>query len=88
MFNCHLDATSSVIVQVKDDKEHRWFVKSASPKECGGPYHANVVKEVVVWIQAAGYKHDEVIVTGGGRIDYSPDSQRALVYSTSSKLIY
>jgi 23S rRNA-/tRNA-specific pseudouridylate synthase len=73
-----------VIVQVKDDKEQRWFVKSASPKECGGPYHANVANELVEWIiQAAGYKHEEVLVTGGGRIDYSPDNQRALVYGFS-----
>lgn len=74
-----------VQVQVKEDdqQEHRWFVKSASPMECGGPYHANVAKELVEWIQAAGYKHEEVIVTGGGRIDYSPESQRALVYGFS-----
>jgi hypothetical protein len=79
----------NVIVQVKDDKEHWWFIKSASPKECGGSYHTNIAKELVGWIQAAGYKHKEVIVTaGGGRIDYSPDSHRTLVYSTSSKLFY
>lgn len=58
-----------------------WFVKSASPAECGGPYHANVAEELVEWIQAAGF--ERVTVTGGGRIDYDPSTKRAHVYGFS-----
>ena len=58
----------------------RWFVKSASPKECGGPYHANVAQDLLEWINAAGYDNNEIQVTGGGRIDYNPETQRAHVY--------
>jgi 23S rRNA-/tRNA-specific pseudouridylate synthase len=59
----------------------RWFVKSASPKECGGPYHANVAEDLVEWIHTAGF--EKVTVTGGGRIDYIPTSNRAHVYGFS-----
>ena len=58
-----------------------WFVKSASPTESGGPYHANVAQDLVEWIQAAGFQ--KVTVTGGGRIDYEPSSNRAHIYGFS-----
>ena len=44
-----------------------WFVRSASPLECGGPYHANVAEEIMQQLQSLGYKAD---VMGGGRIDF------------------
>jgi hypothetical protein len=70
-------------VLVKAVNEHdastRWFVKSASASECGGPYHANVAQDLVEWIQAAGY---DVKVTGGGRIDYV-EGRQAHVYGFS-----
>ncbi|GAX10434.1 hypothetical protein FisN_21Lh133 [Fistulifera solaris] len=55
-----------------------WFVKSAAPFECGGPYHGNVAQDLGEWIAAAGYKAE---VTGGGRIDY--DGSKAVVYGFS-----
>jgi len=63
-----------------NDDEVHWFVKSAAPAECGGPYHGNVAQDLREWIEAAGY---EVKVTGGGRIDYRPDEARAVVYGFS-----
>ncbi|GKZ00495.1 hypothetical protein MPSEU_001002000 [Mayamaea pseudoterrestris] len=63
-----------------DEREEVWFVKSAAPNECGGPYHANVAQDLGEWITAAGYDAD---VTGGGRIDYQPDSNKAVVYGFS-----
>jgi hypothetical protein len=57
-----------------------WFVKSASPTECGGPYHGHVAQDLREWIEAAGY---EAEVTGGGRIDYAPDEERCVVYGFS-----
>ena len=57
-----------------------WFVKSATPKDAGGPYHANVAEELVEWIEAAGY---QAKVTGGGRIDYNEELGRASVYGFS-----
>jgi hypothetical protein len=62
----------------KDDE--RWFVKSAAPSECGGPYHANVAEELVEWLEAAGY---DAIVTGGGRINYNSETKHAIVYGFS-----
>ena len=44
-----------------------WFVRSASPEECGGPYHANVAEEVLRQLHTLGYSTQ---VMGGGRIDY------------------
>ena len=64
----------------KDLPRDFWFVKSASPKECGGPYHGNVAQDLREWIEAAGF---EVQVTGGGRIDYAPDENRCVVYGFS-----
>lgn len=43
------------------------FVRSASPEECGGPYHANVAEEVLHQLHTLGYLTQ---VMGGGRIDY------------------
>lgn len=43
------------------------FVRSASPSECGGPYHADVARDVVRELTLLGYSCS---VTGGGRIDY------------------
>jgi 23S rRNA-/tRNA-specific pseudouridylate synthase len=57
-----------------------WFVKSAAPKDAGGPYHANVAEELVKWIEAIGY---QAKVTGGGRIDYNEELGRATVYGFS-----
>jgi Janus/Ocnus family (Ocnus) len=57
-----------------------WFVKSAAPGECGGPYHGNVAQDLREWIEAAGY---EARVTGGGRIYYRPDENCAIVYGFS-----
>ncbi len=62
------------------ENEDQWFVKSAAPSECGGPYHANVAKDLVEWLQAAGY---DTMVTGGGRIEYKPETQEACVYGFS-----
>ena len=55
-------------VLVRVDGGDFWFVRSASPRECGGACHANVAQDLVEWIDAAGY--DDIVVTGGGRIDY------------------
>jgi len=44
-----------------------WFVRSSSPEECGGPYHANVAEEVLHQLHTLGYSTQ---VMGGGRIDY------------------
>ena len=63
-----------------DDKE-RWFVKSAAPSECGGPYHANVAQDLVEWLKAVGFNMIEV--TGGGRIDYNDETKVACVYGFS-----
>lgn len=57
-----------------------WFVKSAAPSECGGPYHGNVAQDPREWIEAAGY---DAVVTGGGRIDYAPSEGRCIVYGFS-----
>ncbi|CAJ1943483.1 unnamed protein product [Cylindrotheca closterium] len=75
-------ANKYVLIKVdgKDDKIH-WFVVSASPSECGGPYHVNVAEDTMEWIRAAGFQR--ITVTGGGRIDFNPDSGRAHVYGFS-----
>jgi hypothetical protein len=63
-----------------NDKVVQCFVVSAAPSECGGPYHGNVAQDPREWIEAAGYT---VEVTGGGRIDYQPESSTAKVYGFS-----
>jgi len=62
------------------DARVEWFVKSAAPNECGGPYHGNVAQDLREWIEAAGYSAK---VTGGGRIDFDPQTNRAIVYGFS-----
>jgi hypothetical protein len=62
------------------NEKELWFVKSASPTECGGPYHANVADELVEWLEALEYS---VVVTGGGRIDYNDIAKTAKVYGFS-----
>jgi 16S rRNA U516 pseudouridylate synthase RsuA-like enzyme len=62
------------------DAQEEWFVKSAAPSECGGPYHGNVAQDLREWIEAAGYK---ATVTGGGRIYFRPDENCALVFGFS-----
>lgn len=57
-----------------------WFVRSASPGECGGPYHANVAERLVRRLEAMKYK---VEVTGGGRIEYDQVKKYATVYGFS-----
>lgn len=71
-----------VLVKAKhpSETEERWFVKSAAPSQCGGPYHANVAKDLVEWLRAAGYN---AVVTGGGRINYNLETKHALVYGFS-----
>lgn len=43
------------------------FVRSASPEECNGPYHANVAEELLRQLKALNLTPT---VIGGGRIDY------------------
>ena len=72
-----------VIVKAVDPSTNeifKWFVKSASLQECGGPYHRDVAEDLVEWIEACGYR---AIVTGGGRILYQEEPKRALVYGFS-----
>jgi len=51
---------------INADKE-LWFVRSASPEECGGPYHANVAQDLLNRLKSLGYSST---VMGGGRIDF------------------
>ena len=57
-----------------------WFVKSASPDECGGAFHADVARELVKELNIAGF---DTIVMGGGRIDYDSIKNHANVYGFS-----
>jgi hypothetical protein len=58
-----------------------WFVKSAPANKCGGPYHADVARDLVERIEVAGFK---ALVAGGGRIEYTDSPKpRALVYGFS-----
>ncbi|KAL7491725.1 hypothetical protein ACHAWT_001080 [Skeletonema menzelii] len=52
---------------VANADEELWFVRSASPEECGGPYHANVAQDLLDRLQSLGYS---TTVMGGGRIDF------------------
>jgi 23S rRNA-/tRNA-specific pseudouridylate synthase len=63
-----------------DTDQTLWFVKSSSSAECGGPYHANVAKDLVETLEALDYT---VEVTGGGRIDYNHVKKYANVYGFS-----
>jgi hypothetical protein len=67
-----------VVGKLRDPVTHkiRWFVKSASPEECGGPYHANIADDLEEWIRTVpGFESAELTITGGGRIDYVPSSR-------------
>jgi hypothetical protein len=57
-----------------------WFVKTASPSECGGPFHADVARGLVNELNVAGF---DTIVMGGGRIDYDSVKNHARVYGFS-----
>lgn len=57
-----------------------WFVKTASPRECGGVFHADVARDLVKELNNVGY---DTIIFGGGRIDYDTDSNHAHVYGFS-----
>jgi hypothetical protein len=64
-----------IIAKFRDPVTHktRWFVRSSSPTECGGPYHANIAENLTEWIRnVPGYESVNVEITGGGRIDYAP----------------
>ena len=61
-------------------EEPKWFVKSASPSECGGPYHADVARDLVNRLNTAGY---DTVVFGGGRIDYDCVKRHAHIYGFS-----
>ncbi|KAL7554620.1 hypothetical protein ACHAWF_018537 [Thalassiosira exigua] len=52
--------------------EDLWFVRSDSPEECGGPYHANVAEKITTQLKALGYA---TTIMGGGRIDYLEDEE-------------
>ena len=69
-----------IIKAMQPGLEPKWFVKSASPAECGGPYHADVAKEIVKELGSKGY---DTIVTGGGRIYYDPERKNANVFGFS-----
>ena len=45
-------------------------MRSASPEECGGPYHVHVAESILQQLHSLGY---ETTVMGGGRIDYVED---------------
>jgi 23S rRNA-/tRNA-specific pseudouridylate synthase len=65
----------------------RWFVKSATTSECGGPYHANVAEGLVEWIRSVpGYESVQVEITGGGRIDFVPDPALSKLDGATSSL--
>jgi len=53
--------------KVSNADEEIWFVRSASPEECGGPFHANVAQDLLNCLQSLGYSST---VMGGGRIDF------------------
>jgi hypothetical protein len=66
-----------VMAKLRDPvtRKSRWFVKSAAPSECGGPYHVNVAEGMVEWIRnVPGYESVKVEIIGGGRIDYVPNA--------------
>jgi hypothetical protein len=69
-----------VLIEARADGKRLTFVKSASPAECGGIYHANVAEELVHRLTEAGFRCK---VTGGGRIEYNPDVPHAHVYGFS-----
>lgn len=76
-----------IMAKLRDPVSHkvRWFVKSAAPSDCGGPYHADVAKDLIEWIHSVlGYESVRVEVTGGGRIDYVPEAASSTFDGASS----
>jgi hypothetical protein len=61
-------------------EQPEWFVKSASPEECGGPFHADVARVLVSDLNAAGF---DTVVLGGGRIKFDFTENHAHVYGYS-----
>ena len=55
-----------VAVRARRAGQSFWFVRSASPAECGGPYHANVAEDLLHRLETLGFSTQ---VEGGGRID-------------------
>jgi len=71
----------AVLPEGNNDGEH-WFVRSATPEKCGGPYHANVAEVVLRQLGSLGYA---ATVVGGGRIDFvrNEDVSHAHVFGFS-----
>ncbi|KAL3794927.1 hypothetical protein HJC23_004304 [Cyclotella cryptica] len=74
-----------VVIRANNDSlecDELLFVKSASPEECGGLYHANVAEELLRQLNDLGFTAS---VVGGGRIDYmkTDDLSHAHVYGFS-----
>jgi hypothetical protein len=74
-----------VVIRATNDLlegEELFFVKSASPEECGGLYHANVAEELLSQLNNIGLTAS---VIGGGKIDYmeTDDLSHAHVYGFS-----
>ena len=55
-----------VAVRARRAGQSYWFVRSAPPAECGGPYHANVAEDLLQKLETLGFSTQ---VKGGGRID-------------------
>lgn len=60
--------------------ETEWYIRSSSPIECGGPYHADVARSLVEDLKQKNY---DVVIMGGGRIDFSEKDKHAHVYGFS-----
>jgi len=71
-----------VVVRAQRAGQAYWFVRSASPAECGGPYHANVAEDLLHTLETLGFSTQ---VEGGGRIDCmeSEDIKHAHIYGFS-----
>ena len=63
-----------------DSTETEWYVRSSSPAECGGVYHADVANSLVKKLKKMGHNP---VVKGGGRIDYCEKEGHACVYGFS-----
>ena len=60
--------------------EPEWYVRSSTPAECGGLYHADVAKSLVEQLKQMNYAP---VVVGGGRIDFCDNQKHAHVYGFS-----
>jgi hypothetical protein len=69
-----------IIKATRPSEDPDWFVKTASPEECGGPFHADVARTLVSDLNAAGF---DTMVMGGGRIDFDSAKNQAHVYGFS-----